>query len=165
MKQTGKEEVCNQYYLLPTAVSSSLPLSGVFFVIQLRALYTAKQQGRGFYCYFFHWCPRWFGLKRFFYICWHLLLCILPFWLLYEQESRAKWCTSFLMLCQTKALYTWTWDDINLKFLKTANGIFLGEGFESVFLCGLGKSKLWNPRSSDIQSNLRLMKLKVAALR
>lgn len=66
MKQTGEEEVCNQYHLLLTAVSSSLPLSAVFFVIQLCALYTAKHQGRGFYCcsdYFFQWCPHWFGLE------------------------------------------------------------------------------------------------------
>lgn len=61
---------------------TSLPLSAVFFVIQLRALYTAKQQGRGFYpyCnYFFHWCARWSGLKPYFYIFQHLLLLVLPF--------------------------------------------------------------------------------------
>lgn len=52
MKQTGKEEECGLCDLLPTAASSSLPLSGLIFVIQLRALHTAKQQGRGFCCYF-----------------------------------------------------------------------------------------------------------------
>lgn len=53
MKQTGKEEERGLRYLPSTAASSSLPLSGVFFVILLRALHTAKQQGRGFCCYFF----------------------------------------------------------------------------------------------------------------
>lgn len=52
VKQTGKEEECGLCYLLPTVASSSLPLSGLFFVIQLHALHTAKQRGRGFCCYF-----------------------------------------------------------------------------------------------------------------
>lgn len=122
MKQTGKEEVCNQYYLLPPAVSSSLPLSGVFFVIQLCALYTAKQQGRGFYCYCnYSFIGALTGLVlNNSFTSFGIYSC----WLLYEQETRATWCTCFLMPCQTKALYTWTWDDANLKFLKTANGIF-----------------------------------------
>lgn len=60
----------NQY------TSSSLPQSGVFFVIQLCALYTAKRKGSGLYCYcncFFYWCPHWIGLELL--IFWHLLLC------------------------------------------------------------------------------------------
>lgn len=112
--------MCNQYHLLPTAVSSSLPLSGVFFVIQLRALYTAKQQGRGFCCYFFHWCPRWFGLQQFFQ---HFLASTPvhtnPFGYFMSRRAGQHDTLVFLMLCQTKAFYK-----SNLKSLKTANGIF-----------------------------------------
>lgn len=60
----SKEDAYNQY------TSFSLPQSGVFFVIQLCALHTAKRQGSGLYCYcsyFFHRCPRWFGLDLFFF--------------------------------------------------------------------------------------------------
>lgn len=111
-----------------SAKSSSLPPSGVFFVIQLRALYTAKHQGRGFYCSFFDWCPRWFGLETipltfvFFGACSNLFG---------DFVSRGQmWCTCFLTPYQTKALHTW--DDINLKFpQKTADGVFGSGSFTS----------------------------------
>ena len=136
-----------------SAKSSSLPPSGVFFVIQLRALYTAKHQGRGFYCSFFHWCPRWFGLKKLFLL--PLFFSVRAKTFLATSASRGQmWCTCFLTPCQTEALHTR--DDVRRRKLRNSlqklpTASFGGGSFISNLTRGRGKSKLWNQAVEHFQ--------------
>lgn len=92
VKQTGKEEVCNQYHFAVN--SSNLLVTSVWCVFCKSApcvihCQTTRERLLFLLLLFLSLVPTlvWSYSYSLLLLFWHLLLCILPFWLLHEQES------------------------------------------------------------------------------
>lgn len=120
MIQTGKEEMCNQYHLLPAAFK--LLFTSVWCVFCNSALCVIHCQAtrrRPLFLLQISFIGAQAGLvlKHYFTCFWHLLLCVILVATSWagEQGNTVHLFGFSLVLSQTEAFYTWTQGDINPK--------------------------------------------------